>query len=74
MVSRMAQPHPVKIGAWAGLPVVGRVMDEDVPQIPGGHACRRCGCQVESEYAQDRPATTIKPNDTLAQTGVPISS
>ena len=35
VVARVAQPRPVKIGIPAQLPMMGRVMDEDVLQVAG---------------------------------------
>ena len=49
VVARMAQPRPVKIETPARPPMVGRVVDEHIPQVPGDEARRRRSPQVESE-------------------------
>src|ERR1019366_8086245 len=41
VMARMAQPRPVKIGIPARPPMVGRVVDEHIPQVAGDEARRR---------------------------------
>ena len=54
VVARMAQARPVKVRIPARPPVVGRVMNEDVPQVAGNEARRRRGSQAKSEYRPGR--------------------
>ena len=49
MVAGVAQPCPVKIGIPPRPPMVGRVMDEDVPKVAGDKARRRRGTKIKSE-------------------------
>ena len=54
MVAGVAQPCPVKIGIPPQLPMVGRVMDEDVPKVAGDKARRRRGPKIKSERHASR--------------------
>src|ERR1039458_620660 len=49
VVARMAQPRSVKIGILARSPIVGRVMNEYVPQVTSDKARCRRSRQTKSE-------------------------
>jgi hypothetical protein len=53
MVAGVTHPCPVKIGISSRPPMVGRVMDEDVPKVAGNKARRRRGTEIKSKcYAR----------------------
>lgn len=43
VMARMAQPRPIKIGAPVEPPMMGRIVDEDVPKVASDEARRRRG-------------------------------
>ena len=54
VVARIAQARSVKVSVSVRPPMVGRVMNEDVPQVAGNETRRRRGSQVKSKYRPGR--------------------
>lgn len=73
VVTRMAHSRSIQIRRFM-LPVVCRVVDEDIPKIAGEDACCPAVAKLKPRAAQDGHTIPITPSNRLAQAGVPISS